>query len=260
MRRYFVLGLFAAGVVRCSGTETDNPAIDPLVPFEGSECKKYLEDEGAVPVQTDGSAPVAQSRAALALAGDRGLMCWDWSFDDGGNLTVRILNLLEGCGYEWNGGRARVKGNDVFLEAINHGCFASACGSCTYDVRFEVRDAPRSGDVALHLSITDEAAKNCKPGDAGSAGVVFTIPAGEREGTRCQFLPNFAYQPPEMCTLHMQCGEGAPCTCPIGQQCAPVGLPTFLGASRCVAECATNADCSIPAAFECTNGLCRLRE
>ena len=59
MRRYFVLGLFAAGVVRCSGTETDNPAIDPLVPFEGSECKKYLEDEGAIPVQTDGSAPVA---------------------------------------------------------------------------------------------------------------------------------------------------------------------------------------------------------
>jgi hypothetical protein len=259
MRRYVVLGLVVAGVVRCNGTETDNPATDPLVPFEGSECKKYSEGEGAVPIENDGSA-LGQSRAALSLASARGLMCWDWSFDEGGNLTVQILNLLEGCGYEWKGGRARVKENDVFLEAINHGCFASACGSCTYDVRFEVHGAPRSGDVTLHLSITDEAAKNCKPGDAANTDKVVTIPAGERVGTRCEFLPNFAYQPPETCALHMECGDALPCTCPAGEQCAAVGLPTYAGASRCVAECATNADCPIPAAFECVGGLCRLRE
>ena len=261
MRRYAALGLLAVGMLRCNGTETDNPATNPLVPFEGSACKKTPDDNGDVPILRDGGT-IAQSRAALALLGDRGLMCWDWSFDEQGTLTVRILNLLEGCGIEWGGGRARVDGSEVFLEGINPACSTAKCGNCIYDVSFEVRGASRDGDVKLHFSVADEAQNNCNHGDAGVeiADRRFTIPAGANTGTRCRFLPNYAYQPPAMCTLHMECGDALPCTCPIGERCTPVGLQPIDGAFRCLTECATNADCPIPAAFECASGLCRLSE
>jgi hypothetical protein len=258
--------LLVLGASRCnSGTETDNPA-GPLRSFQGRDCRggPSPKDRGPPPqTGTGGNGTLGTQSVAPAgantLDGDAAtynyLSCVAWNRTEDGELMVRFRNRRGGCGAHFEGGRARVEGNRISLQAQNRDCLHSACGYCFYDLEWIVEDVPESGDLEVFVSETDQNAKACYGEEARPS---LKISEDEPEGERCEFIHYFQVNP--WCVLHGECGmeEGEyHCLCESGTQCATdlTATDSWLP-GRCLAECTSEADCAIPGAFSCLDGLC----
>jgi hypothetical protein len=177
-----------------------------------------------------------------------------WNRTNDGELMVRFHNRRGGCGAHFEGGRARVEGNRISLEAQNRDCLHSACGYCFYDLEWIVEDVPESGSLEVFVSETDQNARACY-NEEGSPSL--RISEDEPEGERCEFITYFQLNP--WCILHGECGmpEGDNhCSCESGTQCATDLGYTSGNPGRCLAECTSDADCVVPDAFSCLDGLC----
>jgi hypothetical protein len=253
MRRAAPLLLAAFFAFRCNGTETDNPAT-PLRSFTASECDKSYDGPVGGPPAPDGG--VAKTTAALLSVVDQdGLSCVYWERTEAGELRIALTNIMDGCGIEWKDARARVEGSEVFLDVVNPRCAVAGCGWCIYDFDFEVADVPEAADLRVHLSAVSDGGERCDEGEEGAEvdDEHFTVPAGEQSGSRCRFMPSYAYEPPEQCSLYMECPLTGECLCPEGTLCGP---PREGAKSICLTECESASDCPVSGAFECVGGAC----
>ena len=164
---------------------------------------------------------------------------------------------------KWAGASARFDGDALHLKAYQQGCLISACGSCVYDLHFEIKDAPKGADIPLFFDYTDEFENACEEGGLSKVPT-FIIPAStELSGVRCNpIVGGVGLAPPPTCFRHAACGDGVinPLTqetcpvCPDGDVCAPIadGYP-----NECLAPCATDADCPNPS-MACRAGGCTI--
>jgi hypothetical protein len=250
-RRSALCGLLLA-LPMCArdGTETDNPLID----FDATDCK------GGSALSL--SPAVARTQAALELPaeGYANLFCYAWQVNDGGTVTIDVINYGGGCGVDWTASETRIESNRVDLGIQNASCAVAACGSCRYDLSFEV--AGLALDAPANVSIV-EAGCNGEPDDA-SERVELPIDR-EPEGARCRmlgggFVPQCGGLRERPCTPVVEvdepfgtCREGR---CADGLTCLE---QAFEEQDICFSACEDDADC--PLAIEsCQDGACRLRE
>lgn len=248
--RNAALCALALAMCTCTnGTETDNPVID----FEASECK------GGSALSL--SPAVARTQAALQMPAEQyaNLFCYAWQVNDGGTVTIDVINYSGGCGVTWSLSEARVDGDRVELGIANASCVVAGCGSCRYDLSFEVAgvmlDAPAQVQVV-------EQGCNGAPDDA-SERVELPIDR-EPQGTLCSllsggFVPECGGLRERPCMpddVLDQPGTCAAGLCDEGFACAE---RAYLDQDVCFTACADDGDC--PLAIEsCQEGACRLRE
>jgi hypothetical protein len=181
-----------------------------------------------------------------------------WHRDEG-DLHVSIRNLRAGCGIEWGASAVGIDGHDVLLEAHNPECRVAKCGNCFYDLEFDVEGVPRSGDLNVTASVTDEIGNWCHKGEPGIEidREAFSIPEDEESGVRCRRLEPFLFMPPPAeCERYAACSDE--CTCASGTRCAP-NDGQWDDTTICVPECTTASECPVPEAFECVDGTCRTK-
>ncbi len=250
-RAVFVV-LIAASASCVEGTETDNPANGDLVGFEDSGCKSHA---GA-------ARRIGTSTEALVDASEYdGLNCIAWQERDDEALTVSLSNLRGPCGVSWRG---QAFAHDDRLELVleNPACQVARCGSCVYDLRFEVA---RVGDAAgLPVAI---GFRDC-PGQAVHFEFEMTLPDTTSEsGILCRYADRSAYD--ALVSHEGRCGEVlTPCgtgstscgveseaTCAEGLSCVET---TSAEDSRCLAACSENDDCVPSGVSQCIDGLCRI--
>lgn len=237
----------ALSLSMCTGTETDNP----LVGFDATTCKhgEALSLEPAV----------AQTRAALDRMEPEeytGLFCYAWQLHDGSS-TIDVINYKSGCTIDWSPGDTKIDYEHVELGIQNASCAVAACGSCSYDLTFELKDLTRG--VAADVAVVESDCEGQKYG--GQPGVELPIDR-EPEGIVCRYaIDSFppacgvARQPPcaaddayEFGTCDDGCGDGLTCV-----------EAAFEDHDMCFTACTEDADC--PLSIEsCQSGACRLRE
>jgi hypothetical protein len=141
-------------------------------------------------------------------------------------------------------------GSDVVrLEAKNPECRIAHCGNCFYDLDFDV-DAEPDADLNVEVFVTDSSGKPCDSYSTGGPDEMFRLASAEPNGERCRQIPPTYFLPPaDDCQSYTACASG--CACPAGSRCLAGD-----GASICTPECASAADCPVPGAFQCTDGLC----
>lgn len=223
------------------GTETDNPVLD----FDATECKSHST---ALTLAT-----VARTSAALAVDPSNydGLYCYAWEAHDDGSLTIDVLNYLSGCSIVWQLGESRVSGDQVDLGISISRCAIAGCGSCVYDLTFELEaidlDAP--ADVQLRRLGCDGSEDELEP------RVTLPIDASA-SGIRCRPLPSYGFE--EKCggVHEPPCTGGCESGCDDGLACAH---DEILDHDSCFAACEADADCPLDIE-SCRDGACRLRD
>jgi len=230
-----------------SGTETDNPLVD----FDASECK---EGEALTRPST-----IMRTAAALALEPDRyeGLYCVAWELAERGALKVDILNFSSGCHIAWEPGEISLTGDQLTLTARVGRCAVAGCGSCIYDLTFEVSavDASRPLDMIFQED-------NCHDVELGAE---LTLPLDERpEGIVCREARFYRDLEPICGTAHTPpCTDmDGPLTCEAGGcegTLACVEGPESDDGDICLETCQSDEDCTLEI-DSCQEGLCRLRE
>jgi hypothetical protein len=248
------LAALSALLVRCSGTEADNPVADLVV----TQCKTESEydpnqvDEflnGSSELQTaggllKGTEPPGLLRQALTPTADipLGLYCVEWQLTEN-RLELQVVNFDSSCGAEWQG-RTRLEGERVTIELENALCAVAGCGSCIFDTATVV-ELPSVADLTLALSLD--------PFCDGAPEVrEWTLPlATEPRGISCDYgrPPGLGLMGPEF----MWCGAGANGACDTGLSCIDQGQTS----SRCLRPCSSDADCPLPGGTRCADGFCR---
>lgn len=231
----------------CTGTETDNPVID----FERSACKS----EGSA-LRLPG---VMAARAPLTLdaADYEGLYCFAWESGTNGRLRIDVFNMVGGCHIDWELADARFDEKGLRLRVQNDECAIAGCGSCAYDLSFDMEGIDRDAPLPLALQQLD-----CD-GEPTRDATVLTLPVDERsEGVLCrESWTRFtgecggAHSPP--------CADQRPAT-----RCADEGASCDDGfvcdagsdesSDLCLTACESDADCPLPVEA-CVDGACRLR-
>jgi hypothetical protein len=253
------VALAPAFLVRCSGTEADNPVTDGVVTackakegYDPEEVNAFWNRMGdaqtaAAPSVLKGTAP---PREPLTPTGDfpPGLSCVEWQLT-GSRLEIQVINLRSGCGIEWEAG-ARFDSGLVTLALENPRCNYAACGNCLYDAAVAI-DLPAVADIEFELS--EDAACNDQP-----TVERWQLPLSEEpRGMIC----GYAHMPglgEDVGHLFMDCISadvrellGQPESCDEGLTC--VGEEPY---GRCRPACSTDADCPFPDGTRCDAGYC----
>jgi hypothetical protein len=232
----------------CTGTETDNPVAD----FDRSACKS-----GGSALRLPG---VMATRAALTVdsADYEGLYCFAWKASDDGRMRLDVFNMVGGCHIDWELADARYDAKGLRLRVQNDECAVAGCGSCAYDLSFDLTGIDRDAPLPMSLSqlncddeLTRDATTLILPIDERGEGVIcregggnrFVIECGVAHSTPC------AEQGPGRCA-----DEGA--TCGDGLVCDP---RTDASQDLCLTGCESDDDCPLPVEA-CVAGACRLRE
>lgn len=251
MLRKLSLCTLALTVCMCttdSGTETDNP----LVVFEGSECKS---GQGL-------TLPSAVMRTAAALTLEPelydALHCFAWERLGSGAVQVDVLNYSAGCHVAWEPGEVVLEDDRLTLTVRNAACAVAGCGSCIYDFTFEVSDV----DEARPLQLTFQE-DTCHDIELAAE---LTLPLDEREsGIVCREVRFYTGLEPICGTAHAPpcTGMDGPLTCATGacddEALTCVARPEDADGDVCLETCEDHADCSLEIE-SCQGGLCRLRE
>jgi hypothetical protein len=257
--RFLGLACVLASACTQSGTETDNPITE----FRSSECKGSSSETALSIAGLDSEAGGALTSADTAnrMAGPEydGLFCVAWDTGDDGALSIELYNLSGGCHVVW-GAQAQRESGGFALELQPHNCVIAGCGSCTYDLGFELHgfdsEAPLPF-VVRELSCSDS---------PDTAIVEMELPLDARkEGVICRPQPRASSGLRTHCGgAHLQvcgeeedevaqCGDANAPACAGGLVCEP-GEPDV-----CLTACEQDHDC--PLAIErCDAGACRLRE
>lgn len=239
-------------LVRCSGTEADNPVADLVV----TACKTEEEyDPGQVddffngaqasaPGILKGTDPPGALRQALTSTADfpMGLFCVEWQVSDN-QLEVQFVNFDSGCGVEWEG-KTRLEGDRVTFELENAICAVAACGNCLYDTASVIELAAIT-DVTLALSLDS----TC---DGDPEIREWRLPLSDQpRGMSCEFA-----RAPGLGSLSgppfMRCGAPED-PCDPGLSCLDEGEFN----AHCLPACTIDADCPLTGGTRCTDGLCR---
>lgn len=240
-------------LVRCSGTEADNPVAELVVTacktkegYQPNQVDDFLNGAQAsaggsgVPKGTD--APDALRQPLTSTADfPMGLFCIEWQVS-GNELAVQLVNFTSGCGVEWEG-KPRLSGDRVTLELENAICLVASCGNCLYDTA-SVLELAAITDVTLALSLDS----TC---DGDPVIREWHLPlSDEPRGMICEFSSSLE-----------QGGLGGPFTrcippedsCDAGLTCLDEGEFN----AHCVPACTVDADCSLSGGTRCSDGLCR---
>lgn len=239
-------------VAGCSKSETEP------VRFASSDCKSKHASTTAL-LRSE-----AADAGAEALGGGPaydGLFCFAWKTQAEGGVRIDVYNFEGPCGRGFEG-RAVRKGSDVDLFVRPKGCAVAACGSCQYDVAFDLLDVPT--DAPLNVSLALEYCEEAAPQRAAGS---LTLPLDTRpDGIICQAgacrsqlkqTCGIAHCPP--CSdavggVADSCATAAPSACGPGLVCEDdAERPT------CVASCSADSDCMLEIEH-CQDGSCRLRE
>ena len=234
----------------CTGTETDNPVID----FERSGCN----GDGGSALRLPG---VMATRAALAVGSSdyAGLYCFAWEANGEGRLRVDVFNMVGGCHIDWELAESRLDGGGLTLRVRNGECAVAGCGSCIYDLSFEVQGIDASAPLPLSLEQLD-----CDEEPSRDATTLMLPIDERREGVLCREggWPAFQidcdrphFPPCAQRSRTMRCAnEGAAC----GGSSVCTARPDE-AYDLCLTACESDDDCSLPVEA-CTAGACRLRE
>lgn len=228
-----------------AGTKTDNPLVD----FDASACK------AGEPLTLPST--VMRSEPGLELEPDqyRGLHCFAWDVTASGNLRIDVLNYPSGCGAEWEPGDAAIQGDQVSITARNAMCAFAACGSCIYDLSFELAGVDTTRPVELTLNeddctTVDPAATLSLPLDDASEGIVCRE---TRLGIGLNTVCGVQHAPPCSMEGPLRCDTAA---CDDGLTCFAKPDAFY---DACYEACETDDDCSL-GIDTCQDGACRLRE
>lgn len=250
----------------CTGTEADNPVMDPV---DTTLCKGSEEFEplasGRENLDVDDfsgrrpiSAQVNQKSQRLLPLEDIPvwLECLEWSFFEG-TLDYQVANFHGGCEIDWTGGANVISEGHVSVELENESCAVAACGSCLYDLRSSGNLELASDTASL---VFDLVRLDCD-GDVTSEST-WTLPLSTQPlGLLCQkadlwgaekVASNVSNRAPM--DLYSPCGTDAP---EPSMACAD-GLTCIAG--NCVPPCTENTDCPLSGALECRDGYCQLPE
>ncbi|HVJ19816.1 MAG TPA: hypothetical protein VM686_30580, partial [Polyangiaceae bacterium] len=236
------VGLWAG----CNGTETDNPIetdSGPLVHFEGSGCKTAMpEDPGQQPLLVSSDAD--------------GLQCFSWERGDDDSLVIRLLNFDSGCGVTWEEGEATLADDGALeLVALNPSCLIAACGSCLYDLDFELTGVSWSEPLPVRVAL-----KTC-PKDETEFDAEVVLPIDDTaSGNLCRPIPGgplfwYAMKAGRAGEVNMPCntdGMAGEPLCEEGTTCVELGTDD----TRCLETCSADADCT-SSLMTCQDGACR---
>jgi hypothetical protein len=260
LTRFWALPMLTAPVllVRCSGTEADNPVADVVVTacktereYDPTQVETFLNQRRET--QAAGLASLAElkstenpmSPALLHQPLTRteefpiGLHCVEWQLV-GNSLEVQIVNYDANCGAAFRA-RATREGDRVTLLLDDTQCTAKNCGTCLYDTA-TVLELPSISDVRLELS--------ADPGCTGERDIRdWQLPLAEQpRGMICDYArPQGLARTDE---LYAWCGREDK-SCDDGLTCADDGA---LG--HCVPACSDDADCPFPSGTRCNAGYC----
>jgi hypothetical protein len=252
--------LSPAVLLRCSGTEADNPVTDVVVTacksepeYDPRQLGEFFSQMEATQTARTSAADVFKSTQApgegvtlgraLTSSADipLGLMCLEWQRSEQ-SLRVQIVNFGSGCGAEWEG-RATRTGDRVTLLLDNRICAVAACGNCLYDTASEI-ELPAQSDVTLELSLD--------PYCSGERKVhSWQLPLTRAErGISCEFataqgLGSVSKQ------AFLWCAEEDG-SCDDGLTCVPGDEPV----PRCLPACNVDEDCPLPGGTRCDAGHC----
>jgi hypothetical protein len=242
-------GLLLCSLSMCTseGTETDNPVFD----FDATECKNGHS--------TALSLPVTRTRAALSVdpSAYEGLYCYAWENGVDDVLTIDVINYGGGCSVTWNLGKSRVTDDRIDLGVQNAYCEIAACGSCTYDLAFEVGgvDTTVPADVQLREVGCGGADDQLEPRielpvDVSDTGIVCRLQRYFEDECGRAHLPSCSGDGGASGSCEGGCDEGLVCV-----------IDETHGFERelCFTQCEQDEDC--PLEIEtCQTGACRLRE
>jgi hypothetical protein len=244
-RRAALCGL-ALSLPMCAGTETDNPLVD----FRSTECK-HGQELSLAP-------KIARTIVAIDMEAEayQGLFCYAWQVNESGTVTIDVINYESGCAIEWSPAETLVDYEHVELGIQNRSCAVAACGSCSYDLTFELAGLTRKTATDLRIIESDCEGERYRTAEPAELPI-----DRESEGLLCrQIVDDFAggcggaRQPPctdepgELGTCDDGCAEGLACVADV--------LDDY---DVCFTACESDADCGLEIE-SCQGGACRLRE
>jgi hypothetical protein len=220
-----------------------------LSKFESSECKSHA----AAPTAESGK---KSEDLVLASAYD-GLQCVEWEKKDERTLIVRLLNVDSVCGAVWEGDVHVDSDGAATLVANNPSCKVARCGSCLYDLSYELSGVNDVRELPVKIGVN-----SCPTsGQTRWKGALKLPVGGADHGIVCRHVPADALawhaSSTSSCSArHMPCGSdlcGAECDA--GLSCSAID-----GAAdkRCLKTCTADADCGTDGTTSCVDGLCRL--
>jgi len=247
-------------LVRCSGTEADNPVTDLVVTacksqpeYDPYQLAEFLSQAEATQTAGGGAGDVFKSTQPPAESAGRaraltstadipiGLMCLEWQRTET-SLQVQIVNFGAGCGAEWKG-RTTLSGDRLTLLLDNQLCSVAACGNCLYDTA-SVLELPALSDLTLELSLNPA----CN-GERDVRSWQLPLTRAER-GISCEFA-----RPQGLGSIRgdafLWCAEEND-PCEDGLTCVPSDEPI----SRCLPACDVDADCPLFGGTRCDAGHC----
>lgn len=246
------LGVLLSLVVGACTTTDGGKRPVVLDDFDTGGCKSSEQLAASALTQKDGAGTTGYDAA------HDGLQCFVWKRLSEEKLSIEITNHADGCGAEmsWEP-RAELDeqgGLDLLLE--NKQCTFAACGSCIYDLTFEVK-VPRDtkqlrtrllgddcdGERSLHHEQT-------LPLDTQPSGVLCVDyrPRPFREPECGQSIPPFAH-----CDDNA-CDPATAVPCAAGTECVEVENDAL----RCLPTCDSDADCSPYPSTHCEKSVCVL--
>lgn len=252
----------------CTGTEADNPVMDPV---DTTICKGDEEfvplASGPAPLDVGGSsnrrpipAQVGQKPQRLSALEEIPvwLECIEWNFSEG-TLDYQIANFRGGCAIDWTGGAKLLSAGHVSVELRNESCAVAACGNCLYDLR-------SNGNLELDSdteSVVFDLVRSDCDGDVTSEST-WTLPvATQPQGLLCRKADlwgaeDAASNPDSGATvdLYAPCGPDAP-DFSATETCAD-SLTCVVGS--CVPTCTESTECPLSGALECRDDYCQLPE
>ncbi len=244
-RTLSALLLFGCAVVACTETDSGNP---PVLDFATSGCK--TNSEKARPGQS------SDVTAGFENELYDGLTCLVWSRPTEDTLHVDITNYATGCFVDkgWSP-RARRTG-DGALELVlkDDECAVAACGSCLYDLSFQIEI---DNEADLPVRVFQEGCEDQTP----SPTAVLPL-SSQMSGAICAYLQSGALQwhastkgtigQRNMPCSHEGDGGVTSTSCVNGLACTELEA----GHQLCLASCQTDANCD--SLTRCEAGVCKL--
>ena len=81
-----------------------------------------------------------------------GLHCFAWETRASGRMHLSVFNMTAGCHISWELGASRIDANGLRLRVRNDECAVAGCGSCAYDLSFDVEGVDATAPLPLSLS------------------------------------------------------------------------------------------------------------
>ena len=253
-------GLTPTLLVRCNGTEADNPFADAVV----TACKAQqdydpgqLDDffnqmNGTETAQAElSSVPKNdESPAELPRALTRvqdipiGLSCIEWQLT-GNRLEVQVVNVRSGCGVEFVA-QTTLEGDRVTLLLENTVCAIAACDSnCRVDTATAI-ELPSISDINFALNLDEQC-------NGELEGAEWSLPLTEQpRGMICEYAFVFDAggdrgRPFTDCP--------APVVCDAGFSCVEVTTGDY-SSQKCLPSCTSDEDCPLAGGTHCDGDRC----